>query len=92
MSPTHCVISVQLKDRFYQDYSMGEVFNQTNVHKNRKLQNVLTLHPLKAPRLMYRVHQFFLELELSGAESRAEHIRWELEQVKNLTGRGHAFS
>ena len=71
---------------------MGEIFNSTDIYKNKKLQNILTLHPLKSPRLMYRVHQFFLELALSGAESKAEHIHLDLEQLSSLTDKAHAFS
>jgi hypothetical protein len=87
-----CTWSYELKEKFYQDYSMGEIFNSTDIYKNKKLQNILTLHPLKSPRLMYRVHQFFLELALSGAESKAEHIHLDLEQLSSLTDKAHAFS
>ncbi|CAI8036136.1 Chondroitin sulfate synthase 1 [Geodia barretti] len=87
-----CTWSYELKDKFYQDYSMGEIFNSSDVYHNQKLQNILTLHPLKSPRLMYRVHQFFLELALSRAESKAEHVHWDLEKISALTGKGHAFS
>ena len=86
------IFTTQLKDKFYQDYSMGEIFNSSDVYHNQKLQNILTLHPLKSPRLMYRVHQFFLELALSRAESKAEHVHWDLEKISALTGKGHAFS
>ena len=71
---------------------MGEIFNSTGIYHNKKLQGILTLHPLKSPRLMYGVHQFFLELALEKAESRAEHIHWDLEKVSAVTGKGHAFS
>lgn len=71
---------------------MGEIFNSTDVYKDKKLHDILTLHPLKSPGLMYRVHQFFLELALSDAESKAEQIHWNLERVSSMTGRAHAFS
>ena len=71
---------------------MGEIFNSTDLYQNKKLQNILTLHPLKSPGLMLRVHQYFLELALRGVESKAQDIHWDLELVSTLTGRGHAFS
>ena len=73
-----------MKDRFYHDYTKGEILNSTDIDVNKKLQNILTLHPLKTPQLMLRAHQLFLQQSLSSSKSVTHNIKRELGRLSSI--------
>ena len=77
---------------FYMDYSHGKIFKSSDVYNDKKLPNVLTVHSFKEPDMMFRIHQFFLELEVNSSEARTAQLKRDLASVAKLTGRVKAFS
>ena len=86
------ILHPQMSQLFYMDYSKGENFRNANVYNNKKLPNVLTVHAFKEPEMMYRIHQFFMELEVIASQARTAQLKSELADVAKVTGRLKAFS
>ena len=86
------ILLPQMNQLFYMDYSKGEIFRNADVYNNKKLPNVLTVHSFKEPDMMYRIHQFFLELEIIASQARTTQLKSELAGVAKVTGRLKAFS
>ena len=61
------------------------------MYSNRELQAALTVHPFKTPEQMYRVHQFYLELQEAEAVKEGGKRRMELRKWQTITGRNRAF-
>lgn len=61
------------------------------MYGNRELQAALTLHPFKTPEMMYRVHQFYLELQEEEAVKEGRKRKAELRKLQTITGRNRAF-
>ena len=84
--------SPQMSQLFYMDYSHGKIFQSSDVYNDKRLPNVLTVHSFKEPDMMFRIHQFFLELEVNSSEARTAQLKSDLASVAKLTGRVKAFS
>ena len=69
------------------DYSNGEIFKSSDTLGKRQLLKALTVHPIKEPQLMYRVHQFYIELAISNLKSRTNKLASELERISSLATR-----
>ena len=74
------------------DYSNGEIFKSEAVYKDKKLPNVLTVHSFKDPDMMFRIHQYFLEVAVNSSEAKTAQVKRELAKVARVTGRKRAFA
>ena len=73
------------------DYSNGEVYKSPRIYRNKGFKSLLTSHPYKSTEMMYRVHQFFLELEVKNSETKSGVLKAELERIQTKTKRKRAF-
>ena len=76
---------------FHVDYTNGEVYKSPRIYRNKAFKSLLTSHPYKSTEMMYRVHQFFLELEVKKSESNSDVLKAELERIQTKTKRKRAF-
>ena len=73
------------------DYSKGRMFESDKVYADRAFTTALTAHPFKTTDLLYRVHQFFLEISIKNNEKIGFQLKKELETVKKKTKRAKPF-
>ena len=73
------------------DYSKGDMFKSDKVYADKVFTTALTAHPFKTTDLLYRVHQFFLEISINNNEKIGFQFKKELEIVKKKTKRAKAF-
>lgn len=73
------------------DYSKGQMFQTSDVYKDKVFVNAITAHPFKDPDMMMRVHQFYLEHSLKKQEKVTDKLKKELARVSLLTHRSQAF-
>lgn len=77
---------------FLNDYSKGEIFKTSDVYKSKRLPNALTVHSFKEPQMMFRIHQYYLELAVNNSQLRTQMLQNELSNVAKITGRNRAFA
>lgn len=73
------------------DYTKGAVFKNPAIYRDKAFASLLTIHPFKSTDMMYRIHQFFLEMELKKLDKEKKKISKGLENVQRVTGRQKAF-
>ena len=73
------------------DYSKGEIFKSEAVYKDRKLPNALTVHAFKKPAEMYKIHQYFIEVDINKTKLETQKYEKELAKVKKLTKKQRAY-
>ena len=64
---------------FWTDYK--KVLQSPELYTNEDVKKAITLHPLKQPELMYRVHQYLLELRLKNLLQNAILLQSNIEDV-----------
>ena len=67
------------------------MFNDPGVYRDKVFTSALTAHPFKSSEMMYRVHQFFLEVEVKNNEREGFRLKKELERIHKKTKRTKAF-
>ena len=82
---------MQMRKLFYTDYTKGAFLNTTSIYKDKKFTGSISSHPFKNPDMMFRVHQFFLELKMAKAEKELDRMKKELIRVQKFTQREKAF-
>ena len=80
-----------MENMFFMDYSKGEMFNDPNIYYNKKFASAITAHPFKSKEMMYKIHQFFLEIESTDVEKQAQILNKELTAVQKITMKAKAF-
>ena len=73
------------------DYSKGEIFKSEAVYKDKKLPNALTVHAFKKPAEMYKIHQYFLEVDLNKSKLEVQQYEKELAKVQKITKKRRAY-
>ncbi len=73
------------------DYTKGEMFNDAKVYRDKAFTSALTAHPFKTSNMLYRVHQFFLEIGIGNNEKQQIKLRRDLEQIQKRTKLAKAF-
>lgn len=73
------------------DYTKGAVFQNPAIYRDKIFASLITIHPFKSTDMMYRIHQFFLEIELKRLDKEKGKISKELESVQRITQRKRAF-
>ena len=74
------------------DYSKGELFKSGAVYKDKKLPNALTVHAFKKPLEMYKIHQFFIEVDLNKTLAETTRLTKELTTVRKVTKKQRAYA
>ena len=80
-----------MRNFFYMDYSKGAMFKDPKVYRDKIFNTALTVHPFKSSEMMYRIHQFFLELAVHDNEKKGQSIHKELQTIQKKTKRTKAF-
>lgn len=73
------------------DYSKGVMFKDPAVYRDKTFASLITVHPFKSSDMMYRIHQFFLEIKLVKLEKDKRKVLKELEHIRKITQRVRAF-
>ena len=73
------------------DFTKGAVFNSSKVYQHKDLPSVLTVHSFKQPEEMFRIHQFYLELQLEAANKKLSSVKEELTKWQGITKREKAY-
>ncbi len=73
------------------DYTNGDMFKTDRVYRDKAFVSALTAHPFKSSDLLYRVHQFYLEISMDNVEKKRLQLKKELEHVKKKTRKVKAF-
>ena len=53
---------------FFTDYTKGKFLRTVDIYHNRQFLSAITSHAFKDPEVMFRVHQFYLEVAVKKAE------------------------
>lgn len=48
--------------------------NTLDDYNNQRLQRILMFHSLKDPGMMYKIHQFYVEMETNNSMSRTKEV------------------
>lgn len=80
-----------MRKLFYTDYTKGSFLNTSSIYKDKKFTGSISSHPFKKPEVMFRVHQFFLELRVAKLEKELDHLKKQLVQVQKVTLKEKAF-
>ncbi|XP_065896500.1 chondroitin sulfate synthase 3-like isoform X2 [Dysidea avara] len=78
---TQCTWAYQTRDLFFMDYSKEMVTDQ--LYQMDSIKTAITLHPLKEPSHMYRVHQYILELTISKLQEDVQMNTYEIQAVND---------
>ena len=81
----------QTRKLFYTDYTKGAIFNSSSVYNDKKFTGSISSHPFKKPDVMFRLHQFFLELRVAKAEKELGDLKKQLARVQKITHKEKAF-
>ena len=73
------------------DYSKGEIFKSEAVYKDKKLPNALTVHAFKKPAEMYKIHQYFMEVDLNKTKLETQKYEKELIKLRKITKKQRAY-
>lgn len=74
---------------FYQNQSKNQAF-----HGNLDMESVrkaITLHPIKDPRYMYRLHSHFMSLDVQNLQHKAVKLQRDLRKMDILLNGSHVF-
>ena len=85
------ILQLQMRRLFYMDYTKGDMFKTDRVYHDKAFVSALTAHPFKSSDLLYRVHQFYLEIAMDNVEKKRLQLKKELEVVKKKTRKAKAF-
>ena len=81
-----------MRDLFFMDYSKGEMFNDPNIYYDKKFTSAtITAHPFKSKEMIYKIHQFFLEIDLRDIRKQAQTLNKELTAIQKITMKAKAF-
>ena len=80
-----------MRKLFYMDYTKGEMFKNTKVYHDKVFTSALIAHPFKSSDMLYRVHQFFLEIGLSKNGKEEIKLKKKLEEIQKITKMTNAF-
>lgn len=80
-----------MRKLFYTDYTKGLMFKDQTIYKDKTVVSALTMHPFKTPDMMHRIHQFFIEIKLKNLDQEKRKYIKELEHIRTITHRTHAF-
>jgi hypothetical protein len=86
-----CTWSFEARNVFFMDYSKGEMFKNSKIYRDKRFTSVISAHPFKSSNMMYRVHQFFLEIKIRNNNRENQSIKKELDKVKLITMKDKAF-
>ena len=67
---------------FWTDYK--RILSTPEMYTHSDVVTAITLHPLKDPQLMYRMHQYAQELALKRMVRRVSALQQDLERVSRL--------
>lgn len=81
-----------MSNLFYNDYSEGAMFKTKKIYRDKTVAAALTMHPFKTRDMMYRIHQFFMEINLKKLDQEKRKVAEELERVRSITNRKRPFS
>lgn len=73
------------------DFSKGAMFKDGRIYNNKVFTSAITAHPFKSTDMMYRVHQFFLEIGIRNYNEKIKNMKKELLKVQKITKREKAF-
>ena len=73
---------MQVSKYFYNDYSEGDIFYRARYDENIKY--LITAYPFKRPELMYRIHQYFLEVDIKDHKKKKMSLIEEYRNICNI--------
>ena len=76
---------------FYMDYTKGAMFKNARIYNDKIFTSVISAHPFKSSDMMYRIHQFFLEITIRNYNKQIKETKKELQKIQNITNRKKAF-
>lgn len=80
-----CTWSWETSVLFWTDYK--KIIPTKELYSSSSVRKAITLHPLKDPRLMYRMHQYAQQLRLDRVMKTAASVQNEIERITDLVPR-----
>ena len=71
-----------MQSLFYHNHSKSMAF--TRELETKSVVTAITLHPIKRPAYLYRLHSFFLRLKIRAAMGRSVELRSRLKKLNKL--------
>ena len=73
---------LQTRQIFWTDYK--KVLPNPELYTSEPVKATISLHPIKDPHLMYRVHQYMQELRLQSLMQEASHVQADIQGITKL--------
>nr|XP_023663188.1 chondroitin sulfate synthase 2-like [Paramormyrops kingsleyae] len=72
----------------YYHYKMGKKLD-LNIWDNLHLKNIIAVHPISDPELMYKLHKMFTEIELQRTYQEIEKLQAEIKNISEVAFEGN---